>query len=300
MIDFKVPRTKDCVVIDTKKWLQNASCPITVHRMSGRDIPTYISKVVSVNVDKPYFKGLINDGDTVLLTRVASEVAQYRTYGIEADDSRYYNTPIMQVIGIFEDNEISFSSLNLILDKVLVKKVDSSKLGKLELPESNTMIGEVVKVGWCKFDRKWNKQPLRVCVGDKVLIRDNVTTEIMLDGEKYYATEEAMVVGIFKDEQYDLDSMEIISESVIMEPYIPTKALNSTLYTPLLNFEDEDVTDIYNRDLFKILAVDKSLTNLKKGDIILLDRNITNYVYLYTDKYFILSGMDYINAKIIE
>jgi co-chaperonin GroES (HSP10) len=300
MIDFKVPRAKDCVLIDTKKWVQNTSCPLTIHRMSGRDIPTYIAKAVSVNAEKSYFKGIINEGDTLLLTRVASDISQYRTFGVEVDDNRFYNVPIMQVIGTFENGEISFSSLRLILDKILVKKVDASKIGKLELPEANTMIGEVVKTGWCKFDREWNKHPLRVNVGDKILIRDNVTTEIILDGEKYYATEEAMVVGIFKGDSYSLEEAEIISNSILMESYIPEKAMNSTLYTPLLNFEDEDVTNIYNRDLFKIVAVDKSLTNLEKGDIILLDRNITNYVYLHTDKYFILSGMDYVDAKVIE
>ena len=265
MIDFKVPRSKDCVVIDTKNWLQNSSCPLTVHRMSGRDIPTYLTKAISVHAEKQYFKGLINEGDTLFVTRVASEVAQYKTFGIELDDSRYYNLPIMQVIGVFENGEISYPALKVILDKVLVKKVNAEQVGKLELPDSNTMIGEVVKVGWCRFDKDWNKHELRVNVGDKVLIRDNVTTEILLDGEKYYATEEAMVVGIFKSDDYTLDNMEIISSSIIMDSYIPDKAMNSTLYTPSLNFEDEDVTDIYNRDLFKIRAVDETLTNLKNS-----------------------------------
>lgn len=301
MIDFRVPRSEDCITIDTKKWVQNSSCKLTIHRMSGRDLPTYIAKVESENSQKPYFKGIVNKGDTVLLTRVASEVSQYRTFGTDPDDKRYYNVPIMQVIGTFKNGEISYPSLTLLLDKVLFKKVNATQLGMLELPNSNTMIGEVVKTGWCRFDKDWNKHELRVNVGDKILVRDNVTTEIMLDGETYYATEEAMVVGIFKkDNLFSLTDMEIISDSILLESYIPDKALNSTLETPLLNYEDEDITDIYNRDLFKIVAVDKSLTNLKKGDILLIDRSVTNYVYFYTDKFFILSGMDYISAKIEE
>ena len=65
-----------------------------------------------------------------------------------------------------------------------------------------------------------------------------------------------------------------------------------------MNYENEDITDIYNRDLFKILASDKSLTKLQKDDIIIVDRSVTNYVYIGTDKYFMLSGMDYIEAKV--
>jgi hypothetical protein len=74
--------------------------------------------------------------------------------------------------------------------------------------------------------------------------------------------------------------------------------LSYSLSTPTLNFEEEDVTDIYNRDLFKIVAIDKSLTNLKKDDIILTDRSVTNYAYIGVDKYFLLTGTTYLEAKV--
>ena len=300
MISFKVPRIKDCIVIDTKNWLNNSSQILTIHRMSGRDIPTYLATVIEENVEKECLKGYVSKGDTVLLTRVASEVSQYRAFEVEPDDKRYYDVPVMQVLGVFKDNKISYDSLNMLFDKILIKKVDTSRVGYLDVPNTNTMIGEVVKTGTCRFDKDWNKLDLQVKVGDKVLIRDNVTTEISFGSETYYATEESMVVGIFNSvNNYTLDNLRLINNSIILDSYIAEKAMSSDLYTPLLNFEDEDVTDIYNRDLFKILAIDNSLTKLKKDDIILSDRSVTNYVYIDADKYFILSGMDYLEAKII-
>lgn len=299
MIDFKVPRAKDCVLIDTKEWIQNSAYGLTVHRMSGRDIPTYLAKAKSAYLDNQNFKESLNVGDLLLISRVASEVAQYRTFSIDGEDKRYYNVPVMQILGSFKDNKISFNSLNMLFDKVLIRKLDDEKGNILKLPENNTMIGEVVKVGTCRFDKDWNKQELTVKIGDRVLIRDNVTTEIFLDGTTYYATEESMIVGIFKTDNYTLENLDLINESVILDKYIPEKTLSSSIFlTPVMNYEDADITSIYNRDLLRIVAVDKSLTKLSKGDIILADRNVTNYVYLGMNKYLILSGMTYIEAKV--
>ena len=299
MIDFKVPRTKDSIIIDVKSWVNNSSQILTIHRMSGRDIPTYITKVLEVNVEKECLKGYVNKGDTVLLTRVASEVAQQRAYEIELGDKRYYDVPVMQVLGIFSGGDISYDAFNMLFDKILIKRINTSRVGLLEIPNSNTMIGEVVKIGAYGFDTDWNKKALKVKVGDKVLIRDNVTTEISFGDETLYATEESMVVGIFEKDDYLLENLKLINESIIIDSYIPSELTSANFVTPLLNFESEDVTDIYNRDLFKIIAVDKSLTDLKKDDIILTDRSVTNYMYIGADKYFMLTGMKYLEAKIV-
>ena len=130
------------------------------------------------------------------------------------------------------------------------------------------------------------------------MIRDNVTTEITLNGETYYATEESMVVGVFEGNDYSLNSLRLLNDSIIFDSYVAENVLGSSLLTPSMNYENEDITDIYNRDLFKVLASDKSLTKLQRDDIIIVDRSVTNYVYIGTDKYFMLSGMDYIEAKV--
>ena len=297
MIDFKVPRSKDKVLIDTKKWIQNSS-GLSIHRMSGRDLPTYIATVLSENIENERLKGTIKEGDTVLLTRVVSDISMSSSFSVGLEGSNYYNVPIMQVLGVFEGNEVSFSTLHMIFDKVLIKKIETS--GSLILPDDQTMIGEIVKTGTCKFSKDWDVLPLPVKVGDKVLLRDNICTEVFLNGEYYYAAEVSMIVGIFQDEEFTLEKADIISESIVMREYIPERALSSSLLTPLMNFEDADLTDIYNRDLFKVVAVDKNLTKIKKDDILLLDRNVANYVYYRENKYFILNGTDYVEAKIEE
>ena len=297
MLDLKVPKFKDKVIINTKKWVQNhEGCGLGIYRMSGRDLPTYLIKAEEVYDFSDRFKGSVHKGDLMLVTRMSSEVCMYNTFELE-DEGAYNSIPIMQIIGTFEGNKIAFSNLNLLFDKILVQKKENGYKGFV-LPNSNTFIGEVVKVGTNRFDKEGNSHDLRVSVGDTVLIRDNVTTEIYLDGQQFFATEEAMVVAIFNDSECSLEEAEIISDSVLMVPYIPEKVSGSVFVTPNLTYEDLDTTDIYNRDLFKVVAVDENLTKIQKDDILLLDRNITNYVYHGIDRYFIISGTDLIEAKI--
>lgn len=297
MLDLKVPKFKDKVVINTKKWVQNYDgSGLGIYRMSGRDLPTYLIKAEEVYDYSERFKGVINKGDLLFTSRISSEVCSYQTFELE-DEGSYNSIPIMQVIGTFKENKVSFNNLTLLFDKILVQKKENQYKGFV-LPNSNTFIGEVVKVGTNRFDKDGNSHDLRVSVGDTVLIRDNVTTEIYLDGQQFFATEEAMVVAIFNNSDYKLEEAEIISDSVLMIPYIPEKVGDSVFLTPNLAYEDLDMTDIYNRDLFKVVAVDSNLTKIQKDDILLLDRNITNYVYHGLDKYFIVSGMDLIEAKI--
>ena len=297
MLDLKVPRFKDKIVVNTKKWVQNyEGCGLGIHRLSGRDLPTYLIYAEEVYDFSERFKGAVNAGDLVLATRVSSEMCMYNSFELEGE-GQYNTIPIMQVIGTFNDNKVSFSNLKLLFDKILIQKKDNIYKGFV-LPESNSFVGEVVKVGTNRFDADGVSHDLRVSVGDTVLVRDNVTTEIYLDGQQFYATEEAMIVAIFHDSAYELENAEIISDSILLQPYIPEKIFNSSLVTPNVIYEDLDVTDIYNRDLFKVVAVDKNLTKVAKNDILLIDRNVTNYVYHGLDKYHIISDMNIIEAKI--
>lgn len=299
MIDFTVPKSKDCITIDTKDWKPNNISGIEVRRISGRTVPTYVAEVLNINLQNEKLKGLMTK-DLVLISRVASEVAEFRTFAVKDEDNRYYNVPIMQVLGYFKYSIPSFNNLVMLFDKILIQKVDNPLDNSLIVQDS-TLIGEVVKIGSCRFDKNWDMQELTVKVGDRVLIRDNVSTEIVLDGKTYYATEEGMVVGILPKDAKTLEDVKLINHSIICEPFIPTKALNSKLLiTPALDYEDEDLTDIYNRNLFKVEVCDPNLTNIKKDDILLIDRNMTNYVYFNGTKYFITQGLEYVEGKVIS
>lgn len=294
-IDFKVKRAEDCILIDTKAWITDGT-GISLHRMSGRDVPTFINKAISVYPVTEGLKNVVSKGDTVLLSRVASDISQYRKFAVRVGDDRYFHCPIMQVLGIFKNGEISFSSLNMCTDKILIEKIDVQYKG-LYLSENNTMIGKVVKTGTHKFDKDWNKLPLSVKVGDTVLIRDNVTTKIRLLEGEYYATEESMVVGVFNSSLFDLNNLTVLNNYIVMSPYIP-ETLNSVVITPKLDYENEDITEIYNRDLFKVIKKDESVDRVFENDILLIDRSLTNYVYIGSEKYFITSGLDYIVSKV--
>lgn len=294
MIDFRVKRSEDCITIDTKAWITSSDIGITIHRMSGRDIPTFITKVVSVNPVVESLKGLVKTGDTVLLSRVASDISQYKKFAVKVGDDRYFNAPIMQVLGVF-NGEISFESLSLLTDKILIEKIETDVNGII-LSKDNTMVGRVLKTGTNRFDKDWNKFPLTIKQGDIVLVRDNVTTEITLNSKRYYITEEPMIVGVFKEDRYDLNSLQLMNDYIILDSYIPEQM--GKLFTPIMDYEEADYTQIYDRDLFKVVKTPDNIDNIFENDILLIDRNYTNYVYLGAKRYFVLAGTEYISARV--
>ena len=283
--DFKIDKNKDCILINPNNWIVNSSNKIQKYRLSGRDVLTYITEILDVYADKGVLKGFIKPHDTVLLTRVASEVSQYKGFVGPDGDSKYYTIPIMQVIGVFENKNITLDSLNILFDKILYKKIEQETKGILKDINDNTTLGKVVKTGFCKFTNKWEKQPLTVKEGDIILVKDNISTEIVLDGETYYVVEESGIVGIFKNDNISFDNIIFMNNIVLMNPYIPEKmSTNSLLWTPIMDYEDLDYSEIYCRNQFKIAYLDENLTKLKKGDIVIIDRNVTTYVYFNKQK----------------
>ena len=301
MLNFKVDKTKDCIIINTDEWIQNSENSLKRYKMSGRSIITYLTEVVDKNIVSDKFKeadSVLEKGGIVLVSKIASEISRDRA--ITIDNKKYYNIPVMQVLGYFEGNKVSFNTLNLLYDKVLVEKVSLNE--GIFYTEDHSMVGKVLKIGTHGFDSEWNRKPLQVKVNDVVLIKDNVSTKVTLDNKEYYVLEEGAIVGIFGDD-LKLDNLRVINNSVLLKEYIDEKLLGSDLlYTPFLNYKDLDETDIYNRNMFQVVRVDKSLKDLEIGDIVLADRSVSNYVSVnedkYEDKYFMFTGMFYIDAKI--
>lgn len=297
--DFKIDKNKDCILINPDTWIANTSNKLQKYRMSGRNVITYITKVLDIYDDKECLKGFIHPQDYILLTRVASEVSQYKGFKGIDESLKYYTVPIMQVIGIFKNKDISLNSLTLLFDKILYKKIDLETKGIIKDVADNTTLGKVVKTGFCKFTNNWKKQPLTVKKDDLILVKDNISTEIILNGETYYAVEESGIVGIFNDSSdVSLDNLKFMNKIILMTPYIPEKmSKNSLLWTPVMDYEDSDYSEIYCRNQFKVIYLDESLTKLKKNDIVLIDRNVTTYVYFNKQKYFVVNGMEYIEGR---
>ena len=278
--DYNVKKTEDCALIYVNDWVQASD--IIIQKISGKYSVSCIAEALKVH-EHNYKNSPIKEGSYMFITKVAADVCQYTNH--EIDGKKFFNVPFMQVLGIFKDNLISFNNLTMIYDKVLVEKINTNSYNDIILPETNEMIGKVIKIG--------NESNLKV--NDVVLIKDNVSTPIRLDGQDYFALEEKAIVGIIKENA----EIDFINESILMQPFYFKKLLNSTmLEAPDINYEDLDYSEVYNRDLFKIKYIDKNISNLKKEDIILAKRDFTNYVYLNQEKYFLLNGKDWIEAKL--
>ena len=288
--DYNVKKTEDCVLIYVNNWIQASD--IAIQKINGKSSISCIAEALKIH-EHNYKNSPIKEGSYMFITGVAADVCRYTNF--EIDGKKFFNIPIMQVLGIFEDNKITFSNLNMIYDKILVEKINTDSCNNIILPETNEMVGRIVKTGTNSFDKNFNKISLQVKVGDIVLIKDNVSTPIRLDEKDYFAIEESAVVGIIEEN----GEITFINESILMQPFYFKKLLNSTiLEAPDINYEDLDYSEVYNRDLFKIKYIDKGIKDLKEDDIIFVRRDFTNYVYLNQEKYHLINGKNYIEAKL--
>ena len=284
IIDYKVTRTEDCALMDVQNWIHTSN--IFSLSIKGGMSASYVTEVLEENFKKDYG---VYKGDYVLITKVASEIAPMRSYDLQ-DSHKYFNLPISQVIGRFRNKNVSWSTLELIKGKVLIEKIQKD-MSFLTLPETSDMLGRVVKV---------NSDIDKLKIGSIVLLKDNIVTPIRLSGKEYYAADDINIVGILNCGAA-LGDIEFINESVLMTPYHGKYLFGSSiLLSPDINYEDLDYSDLHNRDLFQIKFLDKSIKELKEGDIVLARRDFTNYVYLNDEKYFMLNGKKWIEAKIEE
>lgn len=284
IIDYKVSKTEDCSLINVNNWIPTSD--IITQSIKGRISASFVTEVLEENFKEDYG---VSKGDYILITKVASEIAPMRSYDLN-DGNKYFNLPISQIIGKFTDKKISLSSLELIEGKVLIERI-SNKDSYLFLPETSDMLGRVVKV---------NSKIASIKNESIIILKDNIVTPIRLEGKEYYAADDSNIVGVL-NYGFSVEEIEFINESILLKPYQGKYVLGSKiLLTPDINYEDLDYSDIYNRDLFQIKLLDKSLKKLAIGDIVLARRDFTNYVYLDNEKYFLLNGKKWIEAKIEE
>ena len=290
-LDYKVDRSEDCVKINTDKWLTLDTNMLSRYRISGRSVTTYLTRIVDKNLTEKWAdtdKELPQDS-VVLISRVASEVARNRAYQIDGEN--FYDIPITQVMGYFKDNAIDLLHFVPLSDKVLIKKINLDKQGFVHRVNDNSTVGKVLRTG---------SSVASVSESDIVLIQDNVATELEVGFEKFLIVPEETIVGIFNSEEnLSVDNLRVINKAVLLQEYQSSKVFDSSvLVMPELNYEEFDFSDTFNSDLFKVVAVDENLHEISKNDIILLDRNLTFYVFLNGEKYFLINGTKYISGKL--
>ena len=54
--------------------------------------------------------------------------------------------------------------------------------------------------------------------------------------------------------------------------------MNGSLYNPLVDLEVEDISEVYNRDIFRVINTGKNVKSVKQGDIININRDVLSSV----------------------
>lgn len=284
--DFNTSRLKGKVQISINNWVFPEDNLLEIRKITGNSYITYITKALAVGDE---VQG-INQNDYMLLSKVACDIATTPTVAYEFEGEKYFNVPSEQILGVFNNNKVTLSELTLQNKNVLFKRVNKKQSSSLFIEETNTMLGEVIKVA----------KGSKLKVGDKIVVRDNVSTPVRFGELEFFITEEKFIVGVTNKGE-SIEDITILNGYILMKPYIPSHVLNSSiLETPVINYEDLDYSDINNRNLFRVLYVDKTLKDIKEGDILLLSRDYTNYMYYENEKYFVINEEKWISGKILE
>jgi len=302
--NYKIDYTKsrNHILINPKDWEQDASKLIHGYSIYGDVAMNYLTKVLKTNIDNSMFGEPVNEGDLVLLTKAASKISYLKPFEIIKgfDKAKLSNVHIMQVIGKFTDNKMTLENFVPLFDKVVMEKVPV-EISKLIYAGENetTSVGKVIKIGTGGFTSKWEHREMEVKEGDYVLLRDNITTTIYLNNIEYICTEDSMIVGKFQDSSLDMSTLQMFHKGVMLEEKQEEKVLGSNvLFNPLYDLDVEDISDVYQRDRFKVINKSNNIEEVNINDIIVISRDCTNYVVFKGKTYYIINGLRDVEATI--
>ena len=298
-------RSADSVVVNIDYWVVNPTNYIIGFDKKGRVATTYITPVLGENIEYDVYKPLnVTEGDTVLLSKLGVNYVSTINFTLPMSHIRYGNVHIQNVIGRFKGGLIDLDHFEIFPHQVLCReiKIPASK-DIIRIDEkANTVIGEVTHCtdkryylhGKCKL------LPSDILVGDKVLMIDNTTTDLMIQGEKFIHIPEHKIVGKFRrDNCYNIDNLIPLENMIIMEEYELDKIQGSRgIKAPVVDLTIEDTSEVYNRDLFRIVKVGRKINGLSVGDIVYANRDMSEYAIIDGKKYFVLEGTDFIFCKV--
>lgn len=294
--DFKIKgsRSENCILIDVDNWVVNTSNMIIGVNSRGGIANSYITEVLATNInDNNVHAEDVKAGDFVLLTSVATRMYCSRTFQlpIDFDSTKYTEIPLAHVIGVFgSKNNLSLASLNILNSYIVLDRVEGvDEVNNLIVSTEGTK--SVYKVLRCPKNDKIQE-------GDTVLVRDNSTTELMLDGKTYSFTTLEMVVGKFNG-QIDISNLSPLNNFIMMTDYQSNMVEGSDI---IINPEYDVTTDldqyseVYKEDQFKVLKSD--CDNISENDVVRILREATDYCTFRGVKYFVVCGSKFIEAKI--
>ena len=285
--ECNIPYTKseNCIIINARDWVDKSETSLILSKRN-----TGIQKVDGVGYTEVFKTHEIDIGDEVLITKVASQIAYLRPYEIPDDNNMYANIHQMQLIGKY----IRDGSIELFYDKLQLEKIYLHQ-GDLITNDSSYCMFRVVNTGSHAFDSDWNKKELEVEKDMYVLLDEHVCTTFSDD---FYYAEEGRVVGYFEGGS-TLDDLVPLSTKILLKPK-PCMDKTGSLYNPLVDLDVEDISEVYDRDRFEVIAVGKEIDTVKKGNIISVGRDYLSSISFAGAEYFYADSDEYIRGLCVD
>lgn len=292
--DVRGARSENCVLINPKNWCVNTSNMIVEFNSRGGISDTYITEVLATNLPNG---PIINKGDLILITNTAAKL--YGAYSfsipINLDSTRYTDIPRSHIIGKF-NGDISFNSLQLLGDFILLRRVDNIDFTKSGLYKTTNYTDSVYEVVKKSSDISQNLTKYILC-------KDNVVTPIMLNSIQYYAVSYKDIIAGF-DKINNVLSLNDVS--VVYNNYFVVEEAQSTtvsemggIYSPVCEdiAAEEWLSESYNEKRFKVCL--SGHPSISVGDIIYAIRESFEYCTFGGTKYFVNNNKLFVLAKIL-
>ena len=293
-------------------WEQNTSQLIQVYNKNLNTKLNYITKAIKVNIEEDKFGDIINEGDTLFLSRYLVSCKKFKLSSSLLNGDNYSNIPPKLIMGRFKDNIISLNTLEMFFDKILVEPIKDLKIGSILLTQnSKCNIGKVIKHGKGGLFRDYTRKPMLVKENDVILYWNNTDTTLTLSGNPYSALEENRVIGIFKEGILEIDNLEMLDGRVLLKDMEEEKLdLQSSLVLPSKNNEFDYEFSSNNEFYYEVLKIGEKGREYEKGkfydncgvkvgDTVIAQGDNLQYVYFKDTKYYTVDNINnYIEAVI--
>lgn len=273
--EYNIAKTKAYghILISTEDWIDTNI--LTKINIKGRLLPTKITKVLKINSAPAYRPLLIEGGDIVALSHIATRVGLLKPFKLPNDPKEYANVHLSQVLGYFKDGIVNIENFVPMYDKVVMKKIKVSASQFIDISDDNMSVGEVIATGDGGFDEEWKRLPMTVEVGSHVLVRDNVSTSLNIGSDTYFVVDDKYIMGSFKDNNYSLDDLILKDNDVnIFEEYEEDTIEGSFLFKPVFDKEETEISQTHQENMFK--SVRSNVFN--EGSVYIISRFDTEYI----------------------
>lgn len=284
-ITFNIPYTKGwgCVIVNDNDWLENTTSSFQIYNTKGRIANNGIAKIVDINYNKEIFGSNLEQGNTVLINHLYARALDSMSYKVDKTSNKYGNVHVTAVVGVFENDIISFNTLKPLFDYLIMEKVDYQPSGLLLSSDTDVLIGRVLKQGTNSYNNKWERKSLKTKVGDTLLLKNGAVTSIVLDGTTYLCVRETDVIGKLNN-GFNLENLELLENIVLLENCQKEKFDNSSLFVQNIDIvEEEYLSRLYDSHRFKVIL--SSMKNININDIIYVDTTMLESVLFNRKEY---------------